>query len=84
MNFGQLQRAKEIQKELKELENFMFSASRVWKGKLIKNIKGIIFKSNAYGYYESKEYHMDTEMKNRVLKVLEDRVNELKNEMENL
>ncbi len=84
MNLGQLQRAKEIQEELKELENFIFSASRVWKGTLIERITGIIFKSNGYGYFEPKEYHLNTDMKNRVLKILEDRVIELKNEMENL
>jgi hypothetical protein len=84
MNHKQLQRAKKLEEELIELERFMFTASRVRKGTLIKRFTDFIFKSNGYGYFEPKEYLLDNEMKNRVLKILEDRIIELKNEMENL
>ena len=66
--------ANKIQDEIHSLSDFIRTASMVWTGKL--NLKKII--SSAYGYVSSKEYNMNTEIKNRVLMVLEDYEKELK------
>lgn len=77
-----LQRAKKLEQEIKELESFINTASMVWTGKIVKKECKYIFKSNPYGYFESKEYEMDTDIKNKVLDVLRDHLKELEHELE--
>ena len=78
-----LNKANELQKEIDELESFIYSAEKVWTGKIIKDTK-YIFESNAYGVFESKEYKMNTEIKNKVLGVLRDHLQGLKTQLESL
>ena len=66
MNSKDLKRANELHKEIQELDSFIRSAQNVWTGKL--NLKKII--SNGYGVFKSKEYSMNTEIKDKVLDVL--------------
>lgn len=81
MTDKELRYANEIKKEINELESFIFTAERVWTGKIIKRKAKYIFKADGYGAFNSKEYEMNTEMKNRVLEVLKDRLVELKNKL---
>lgn len=76
-----LQVANALTKEINELDLFIRQAERVWTGKIIKRKSSFIFRSNGYGALSSTEYNMDTEMKNRVLDVLRDRLNELKEQL---
>lgn len=62
MTGDDLKIAIEIQKEIKELENFIFSAERVWTGKIVKRTSNFIFKSGGYGFLREEEYNMNTEM----------------------
>ncbi len=84
MDIGKLKRANELKKEIQELDSFIFYASKVWTGKLTIKEKVMSFISNAYGAFESKEFKMDTHIKNRVLDVLIDYKNELEKEFEDM
>lgn len=80
----ELKEANLLADEIKELEQFISRAEKVWTGKIIKRISKFIFRTNGYGALSSEEYQMDTEMKNRVLDVLRDRLTELKKQLHNL
>lgn len=80
MNKENLEIANALHEEIKELDNFLFIAERVWTGKM--NIKEII--ANAFGVFNSKEYNMNTKVKNKVLVVLKEHLKELQNKLENL
>jgi len=82
MNNKNLIEANKIDKEIKELESFIHRAESVWKGKLIKQNTGYIFKSVAYGLYSEAEYSMNTGIKNKVLEVLRGHLQDLKNQLE--
>jgi len=84
MTNDELEEANKIKKEIKELEFFIWKAEHVWTGKIIKKDTKYIFKANAYGGLESAEYNMNTEMKDKVLDVLRDRLKELKMKLENI
>ncbi|MDN4609136.1 hypothetical protein [Sporosarcina highlanderae] len=84
MTHEELNRANEIQREIRKLERFILSAEKVWTGKIIKRTTTYIFKSTAYGAIGSSEYEMDTDMKNRVLDVLREKLTELKGEFARL
>ncbi len=58
-------RANALKKEIDELENFIHVARNVWAGRLIKRDAVFIFKSNPYGIYNSKEFYMNTKIKNQ-------------------
>lgn len=73
-----LARAKEIDKEIKELENFIMFAGMVWTGRIVKQDTRYIFKSNAYGELKERELKLNTELKNKVLDVLREHVSSLK------
>lgn len=73
-----------IKKEIKELENFIHVAGSVWTGKIIKQTSKYIFKSSPYGVFNSAEYFMDTEIKNKVLDVLKDRLRDLKVKLDSI
>jgi hypothetical protein len=76
--------ANRLNNEIKELENFISSAENVWTGKIIKKEYTYIFKSNAYGVINSAEYNMNTIIKNRVLSILREYLNELKEELSDI
>ena len=73
-----------IKKEIRELDIFISDAEIVWTGKIIKRDTKYIFKANAYGAFESTEYNMNTEIKNKVLNVLRDHLQDLKNQLKNI
>ncbi|MGF9978690.1 hypothetical protein [Viridibacillus arvi] len=75
MTEEQLYKANKITKEIKLIEDFLDSAKQVWTGKIV---------SANYGIYKSKEYEMDTETKNEVLEVLENKLERFKEELHNL
>ena len=84
MDFNKLEKANELRKEIKELDSFIFTASRVWTGKLTIKDKVMKFISNSYGAFQSKEFNMNTDIKNRVLKVLEEYKSELEEEFKDI
>jgi len=77
-------KANEIKKEIKELELFIWNAESVWTGKIIKKETKYIFKANAYGAMASAEFNMNTETKNKVLNVLKEHLQDLKNQLKSL
>jgi hypothetical protein len=84
MDIKELSRANSLFKEIRELERFISSAEKVWTGRLIKKTSKHIFRSNAYGAISEAEFHLNTDLKNKVLDVLRDHLDELKSELENL
>lgn len=80
----QLDRANEIQNEIKELDNFLFYAEKVWTGKIIKRTSALVLKSNAFGAFDEAEYELDTEIKNKILDVLRNHLEELQKELESM
>jgi hypothetical protein len=84
MDSTKLSRANKLFKEIRQLEFFIRAAEKVWTGKLIKRTSKFIFKSTEYGAVSSEEFSMDTPLKNKVLDVLRDHLDELKAELENL
>lgn len=84
MTKEELTKANEIQKEIKELDFFIWKAEHAWTGKIIKRKANFIFKTDAYGASQSAEYNMNTEMKNKVLDVLKQHLVDLKKELESI
>ena len=84
MTDDDLAKANELKKEITELENFIFYAESVWTGKIIKQDTKYIFKSNAYGSIKSKEFNMNTKIKNKVLNVLRDYLSSLRDELNSI
>lgn len=84
MTSTDLKRANEINKEIRELESFIYTASKVWTGKLISRETKVIFKTTAFGVFDSEEYQMNTDIKNKVLDVLRNHLEELKEELRQL
>ena len=84
MTSKELIKANIINKAIRELDLFISTAEEVWEGKLIKQTSKYIFKSVAYGVYDEAEYHMNTEIKDKVLNVLRDHLQELNNQLKNL
>ena len=82
MTDKELTQANKIKKEIRELDLFIYSAEHVWTGKIIKKDTMYIFKANAYGALSSAEYNMGTEMKDKVLNVLRERLQELKGQLD--
>lgn len=81
MTIKELQRANEIDKEITELEGFLYTASKVWRGKLILEKRKVLFVTIPYGWFGSKEYELNPEAKNEMLKVLQARLIKLKKEL---
>ena len=77
-------KANDITKEIKELEAFIWTAEKVWTGKIIKKSCKYMFRSSACGMLGEAEYHMKTETKNKVLNVLRDHLQDLKNQLKSL
>ena len=84
MTKDQLTKANKIKWEIDKLESFIWSAGRVWTGKIIKEVSRYIFESSAYGTIKSEEYELDTDVKNRVLDVLREKLKELHSELESI
>lgn len=77
-------RANELKQEIRELESFIRSAGMVWNGKIIKQDTKYIFKSVAYGAISSKEFYMNTKIKDKVLDVLSYYLEDLKQELKDI
>lgn len=84
MNDNNLKIANNLQKEIKELDYFIWRAEKSWTGKIIKKDEKYIFKANGYGVLEDAYYNLDNEMKNRMLVLLRERLVELKEKFNNL
>ena len=79
-----LNEANRIKKEIDELASFIWNAERTWTGKVIKRESKYIFKSMPYGVIESAEFNMNTEIKNKVLDVLKEHMENLKERLESI
>jgi len=77
-------KANRLKEEIRELESFIWSAEKVWTGKIIKRDTKYIFKSSSYGAIDSKEFNMNTKIKNKVLEVLREYLKDLKQQLENI
>lgn len=84
MNDKKLKELNELKQEIEELNNFILVAEKVWTGKIIKQEVKYIFKSADYGIYNSIEFNMNTEIKNKVLDVLIEYLNELKTKFKSM
>ena len=84
MDSKKLERANELEKEIKELDYFLWTAGRVWTGKLTIEDRIMKLISNGYGAIRSAEFNMNTTIKNRVLNVLEQYKQELEEEFKSL
>lgn len=80
MDGTKLKIANKLNEEIKELDDFIFTAEKTWTGKI--NLKQII--SNSYGELNQKEFNMDTKIKNKVLTVLREYLVDLKKELESI
>lgn len=70
MSDEQLREANEIQRQIRQLDNFLFYGERVWTGELVKRVPLITVKSHSYGMFGEAVYELDTETKNEVLEFL--------------
>lgn len=70
MSDQELREANEIQRQIRQLEDFLFYGEKVWTGQLIKRVPIITVKSNSYGMFGEAVYELDTETKNEVLEFL--------------
>ena len=86
MTDKELERAKKLKKQIDEIDIFLHTARKVWKGSLVikKNAPKLFFKAHGYGCFESQEFELNTELKNTVIKVLEDKLEEQKREFEDI
>lgn len=84
MELNRFERANDLKEEIRELDNFIFYASRVWTGKLTIKEKIMRFISNSYGSFETKEFNMNNTIKNRVLDVLIEYKGELEEEFKSI
>ncbi len=84
MTDEELAKANEIKKEINELEEFLRVAEKVWTGKIIKKTSTITLLSNAYGVYSEAEYHLKTDIKNKVLDVLKEHLDSLKQKLSDM
>lgn len=84
MDADKLKRANKLKEEIQELDEFIYYAEHVWTGKLTIKEKVMKFISNSYGAFSSKEFEMNTHIKNRVLDVLIEYKNELEEEFSNI
>ena len=84
MDFDKLKRANDLDEQIRKLDYFIFYANRAWTGKLTIKDKIVKFITDSYGATQSKEFNMNTEIKDRVLKVLQDYKNELEEEFKGI
>ena len=79
-----LEKANKLKEEIKELEEFIRAAEGRWTGTIIKQTQRYIFRANACGFKDDCNYILDTETKDKLLKVLYDHLQELKEELDEL
>jgi len=72
-----LYQANKINDEIKELDRFLYVTKKVWSGKI--GLKKLF--STPYGFYDKEELELNTEIKNRILVVLEDYMKEKEKEL---
>lgn len=86
MTNEELKRANELKKQIHEIECFLITARNVWTGSLVvkQHKPKLFFRANGYGYFTSKEFELNTELKNEVVKLLKDKLEEMKKEFENI
>jgi len=77
MRVNDLEKANKLREEIKKIDYFIWMASRVWTGKLIKKTQKYIFKSISYGTVESAELELNTELKNKLIDVIQEYKDEL-------
>ncbi len=80
MKVENMQKLNELANEIHELDIFIHVAGCVWTGKV--TLKKLV--SNAFGFFRSEEFNMNTEIKSRVLKVLKDYQAELSQKFEEI
>lgn len=78
MSDQQLREANEIQRQIRQLENFLFYGERTWTGELVKRVPKITIKSSSYGTFGEAVYELDTETKDEMLEVLRGKLSKLK------
>lgn len=79
-----LERANYLKKKIKELDDFIWYAERVWKGKLVQHTQKYILKTVPCGMFEESEYVLNTDIKDKILDVLRENLKEMKIELENI
>ncbi|MDP4146967.1 MAG: hypothetical protein Q8936_21255 [Bacillota bacterium] len=84
MTQDELKRAKELEKEIRELDNFIFTAERVNTGTIIKKFFKCIFRANGDWFVKTKEFNMNSKIKDRVLNELREYLKELREELTKL
>ncbi|WBK39656.1 hypothetical protein CB452P1_000072 [Clostridium phage CB452P1] len=84
MTDKQLERANYLKKKIKELDDFIWHAEKIWDGKIINQTQKYIFKTIPCGMFEEREYILNTDIKDKLLNVLRENLKEMKEELENI
>lgn len=86
MTNEELKKANELKKQIHEIECFLITARNSRSGKLLikRHKPKLFFKANGYGFFESKEFELNTELKNEVVKLMKEKLKEMKKEFENI
>lgn len=79
-----LNRMNWLNKRINELEWFIISARRVWHGKLTIEKQRYFFKRIPYGAMNETVFEMDTQLKEELLEVLENRLDTWREEFSEL
>lgn len=84
MTEEQRSKANEIAKKIKRLDDFIFTAERLWKGKLAIFKPRMIFHIHSYGAFHGSEIELDTAEKDALLSVLISERDSLKKKLEEI
>lgn len=84
MTKEKLERAKELEKEIKELDAFIHTTSRCWRGKLEVRKRRWFFSNKAYGAFGVKVLECNTALKDRIQNLVCEYQHELEKELEGL
>jgi len=84
MEIEKLQEANKINKEIEMLERFIRGSGNRRILRLVKIPQQFILKLDGYGWATEMEYHLNTELASNMLGVLQERVTQLKKELENI
>lgn len=84
MTNEKLQRAKYLEEEINKLEYFIVCSEGRWTGKIIKQTQRYIFKANACGAKDDCEYFLDNALKDKLLVVLKEQLNDMKEELKTI
>ena len=78
-----------VSEEIKELEWFIYVAEKVWRANLVNRLKfkpsqsKVMFKTNAYGVFDSKEYELPDHLRYKFITILKEEVQDLKDYLGN-